>query len=83
MYLNENLSQKDLNKIKKIIKKEIKSLEEKKLEKKIKKIIEKEIKKIKKEEEEKIHEISKDMLQSFFDLMYKEKSVWQKKVKLK
>ena len=67
--INEDLSRKDIAKIKKIIKQEIEK-QEKKLQKNFKK-----------ENEEAIEEISLETLQKLFNMFYKEKKTWQNKVK--
>tara|TARA_E500000331_G_C17269589_1_gene718644 strand:- start:385 stop:639 length:255 start_codon:yes stop_codon:yes gene_type:complete len=83
--INEDLTKKDISKIKKMIKKEIDNFKKKELEKKVKSIVKKEFKDIKdldKDYEKKIEEISKEVLQAFFDLMYKERKIWKSKTKL-
>ena len=83
--INEDLTKKDMSKIKKMIKKEIDNFKKKELEKKIKSIVKKEFKDIKdidKDYEKKIEEVSKEVLQAFFDLMYKERKIWKSKTKL-
>ena len=83
--INEDLTKKDISKIKKMIKKEINNFKKKELEKKVKSIVKKEFKDIKdldKDYEKKIEEISKEVLQAFFDLMYKERKIWKSKTKL-
>ena len=83
--INEDLTKKDMSKIKKMIKKEIDNFKKKELEKKVKSIVKKEFKDIKdldKDYEKKIEEISKEVLQAFFDLMYKERKIWKSKTKL-
>ena len=67
--INEDLSRKDIAKIKKIIKQEIEK-QEKKL-----------LKNFKKENEEAIEEISLETLQKLFNMFYKEKKTWQNKVR--
>ena len=67
--INEDLSRKDIAKIKKIIKQEIEK-QEKKLQKNFKK-----------ENEEVIEEISLETLQKLFNMFYKEKKTWQNKVR--
>lgn len=67
--INEDLSRKDIAKIKKIIKQEIEK-QEKKLQKNFKK-----------ENEEAIEEISLETLQKLFNMFYKEKKTWQNKVR--
>ena len=71
--INEDLSRKDIAKIKKIIKQEIEK-QEKKLQKKLQK-------NFKKENEEAIEEISLETLQKLFNMFYKEKKTWQNKVR--
>tara|TARA_Y100000589_G_C27060415_1_gene591060 strand:+ start:431 stop:685 length:255 start_codon:yes stop_codon:yes gene_type:complete len=83
--INEDLTRKDISKIKKMIKKELNDFKKKQLEKKIKSIVKKEFKDIKdidKNYEKKVEEISKEVLQAFFDLMYKERKIWKSKTKL-
>tara|TARA_Y100000996_G_scaffold363835_2_gene307756 strand:+ start:274 stop:528 length:255 start_codon:yes stop_codon:yes gene_type:complete len=83
--INEDLTKKDMSKIKKMIKKEIENFKKKELEKKVKSIVKKEFKDIKdidKDYEKKIEEVSKEVLQAFFDLMYKERKIWKSKTKL-
>jgi DNA-binding protein H-NS len=67
--VNEDLSRKDIAKIKKIIKQEIEK-QEKKLQKNFRK-----------ENEEAIEEISLETLQKLFNMFYKERKTWQNKVK--
>ena len=67
--INEDLSRKDIAKIKKIIKQEIEK-QEKKLQKNFKK-----------ENEKAIEEISLETLQKLFNMFYKEKKTWQNKVR--
>lgn len=67
--INEDLSRKDIAKIKKIIKQEIEK-QEKKLQKNFRK-----------ENEEAIEEISLETLQKLFNMFYKERKTWQNKVK--
>lgn len=81
--INEDLTRKDISKIKKMIKKEIKDFKKKELEKKIKSIVKKEFKDLKdidKNYEKKVEDISKEVMQAFFDLMYKERNVWKSKI---
>tara|TARA_Y100000592_G_C5242469_1_gene208972 strand:- start:300 stop:554 length:255 start_codon:yes stop_codon:yes gene_type:complete len=83
--INEDLTRKDISKIKKMIRKELNDFKKKQLEKKIKSIVKKEFKDIKdidKNYEKKVEEISKEVLQAFFDLMYKERKIWKSKTKL-
>lgn len=67
--ITEDLSRKDIAKIKKIVKQEIEKQEKKS------------IKNFKKNNEEVIEEISLETLQKLFNMFYKEKKTWQNKVK--
>jgi uncharacterized protein YheU (UPF0270 family) len=82
--INENLTKSDLKKIKSLIKKEINDLKKRDLEKIIKKTIKSEftdISDIDKDFEDKVEEITKQVMQSFHDLLYREKYILKKKVK--
>lgn len=82
--INENLTKSDLKKIKSLIKKEIDNLKKKDLEKSIKKTIKDEFKNIEdidKNFEDKVEDITKQVMQSFHDLLYREKYILKKKVK--
>jgi uncharacterized protein YheU (UPF0270 family) len=82
--INENLTKSDLKKIKSLIKKEINDLKKRDLEKIIKKTIKSEftdVSDIDKDFEDKVEEITKQVMQSFHDLLYREKYILKKKVK--
>lgn len=79
--INEDLSRKDIAKIKKLIRKEIESFKKKDLEKKLNKTIKDELKSFKKENEEEIEDITLNTLQKLFNMFYREKKTWQNKVK--
>lgn len=82
--INEELNKSDLRKIKSLIRQEIKDFEKETLEKKVKYIIKKDfnnIKDIDKDFDKKVEEITKDVMQAFHDLLYKEKYILKTKVK--
>jgi hypothetical protein len=82
--INEELNKSDLRKIKSLIRQEIKDFEKETLEKKVKYIIKKDFKNIEnidKDFDKKVEEITKDVMQAFHDLLYKEKYILKTKVK--
>tara|TARA_B100000035_G_scaffold308671_1_gene313700 strand:+ start:2631 stop:2885 length:255 start_codon:yes stop_codon:yes gene_type:complete len=82
--INENLTKSDLRKIKSMIKKELKKFKKKEVEKKVKDIIKSEfnnVEKIDKDFDSKVEDITKQVIQSFHDLLYREKYILKKKVK--
>tara|TARA_B100000242_G_C43045464_1_gene487969 strand:+ start:2186 stop:2440 length:255 start_codon:yes stop_codon:yes gene_type:complete len=82
--INENLTKSDLKKIKSLIKKEVDKFKKKEAEKLIKKVIKSElssIEKIDKNFDAKVEKITKEVIQAFHDLMYKEKYILKNKVK--
>jgi len=84
--LNETLSKSDLNKIKRLIRKEINDFKKKELESKIRKFVKSEFKEIEdldKNFEDKVENITKEIFQAFHDLLYKERYIMKSKVKRK
>lgn len=84
--LNENLSKSDIAKIKRLIRKEINDFKKQELESKIKKCVKSEFKDIEdldKNFEDKVENISKEIIQAFHDLLYKERYIMKNKVKRK
>ena len=82
--INENLTKSDLRKIKSMIKKEIKKFKEKEVEKKVKDVIKSEfdsLDKIDKDFDLKVEKITKEVIQAFHDLLYREKYILKRKVK--
>ena len=82
--INENLTKSDLKKINSMIKKELRKFEKKEIEKKVKDIIKSEfnkIEKIDKDFDSKVEDITKQVIQAFHDLLYREKYILKKKVK--
>lgn len=85
--LNENFTKNELNKLKSIIRKELKEYEKSsKLKTIIKKIVEEELKSINKfspKTTSTIEDIVKDVMQAYHDLLYKERNIIKNKVKTK
>lgn len=85
--LNENFTKSELNKLKSVIRKELKEYEKSsKLHKLIKKIVEEELKSINKfspKTTSTIEDIVKDVMQAYHDLLYKERNIIKNKVKTK
>jgi len=82
--INEELNKSDLRKIKSLIRQEIKDFEKEILEKKVKSIIKKDFKNIEnidKDFDKKVEEITKEVMQAFHDLLYREKYILKTKVK--
>lgn len=81
--INETLTKTDLKKIKSIIKKELRNYEKNDLNKKVKSIVKKDFKKIEDLDpdfEKKIENITKEVLQAFHNLLYREPYIINKKV---
>tara|TARA_B000000557_G_scaffold222345_1_gene191082 strand:+ start:57 stop:314 length:258 start_codon:yes stop_codon:yes gene_type:complete len=79
--INENLSKSDLNKIKSLIRKELRAYEKEKLKDLIKKTVKKEFKNIEDidpKAEDKIEKISKEVLKAFYDMLYKQPYILNK-----
>jgi hypothetical protein len=82
--INEELNKSDLRKIKSLIKKEINLFKKKDLESKIKNTVKsnfKDIEDLDKKFDDKVEKITKEVLQAFYDLMYREKYIMKRKVK--
>ena len=82
--INEELNKSDLRKIKSLIKKEINLFKKKDLETKIKNTVKsnfKDIEDLDKKFDDKVEKITKEVLQAFYDLMYREKYIMKRKVK--
>lgn len=82
--INEELNKSDLRKIKSLIKKEINLFKKKDLEIKIKNTVKsnfKDIEDLDKKFDDKVEKITKEVLQAFYDLMYREKYILKRKVK--
>tara|TARA_B100000073_G_scaffold204306_1_gene169451 strand:+ start:164 stop:418 length:255 start_codon:yes stop_codon:yes gene_type:complete len=82
--INESLTKSDLRKIKSMIKKELEKFKKKEVEKKVKDIIKSEfnnVEKIDKDFDSKVEDITKQVIQAFHDLLYREKYILKKKVK--
>lgn len=78
--INEELNKSDLKKIKSLIRKEINLFKKNDLEKKIKSTF-KDVESLDNKFDEKVEEITKEVLQAFYDLMYREKYILKRKVK--
>ena len=82
--INENLTKSDLKKIKSLIKKELDKFKKKEIEKKVKDIIKSEfsnVEKIDKDFDSKVEDITKEVIQAFHDLLYREKYILKRKVR--
>ncbi len=86
--INENLTKSDLKKIKSLIRKEVdsqlKKEVDKNLEKEIKKIIKKDYSKIEDFDnnfDKKVEDITKEVMQAFHKLLYREPYIIKRKVK--
>lgn len=82
--VNENLTKADLKKIKSLIKKELDKFKKKEIEKKVKDIIKSEfnnVEKIDKDFDSKVEDITKEVIQAFHDLLYREKYILKRKVR--
>lgn len=82
--VNENLTKSDLKKIKSLIKKELDKFKKKEIEKKVKDIIKSEfnsVEKIDKDFDSKVEDITKEVIQAFHDLLYREKYILKRKVR--
>jgi hypothetical protein len=82
--INEELNKSDLRKIKSLIKKEIDLFKKKDLEDKIKVTVKsnfKDIEELDNKFDDKVEKITKEVLQAFYDLMYREKYIMKRKVK--
>ena len=82
--INENLTKSDLKKIKSLIKKELDKFKKKEIEKKVKDIIKSEfsnVEKIDKDFDSKVEDITKEVIQAFHDLLYREKYILKSKVR--
>lgn len=79
--IKEEMSRKDLSKVKKEIKKELKKQRKKDFEKDVKKVLDKELKVYQKENEKEIEDIAINVIQKLVNMLYREKNTWQSKVK--
>jgi hypothetical protein len=82
--VNENLTKSDLKKIKSLIKKELDKFKKKEIEKKVKDIIKSEfnnVEKIDKDFDSKVEDITKEVIQAFHNLLYREKYILKRKVR--
>ena len=82
--INEELNKSDLRKIKSLIKKEIDLFKKKDLEDKIKVTVKsnfKDIEELDNKFDDKVEKITKEVLQAFYDVMYREKYIMKRKVK--
>jgi len=85
--LNENFSKSETKKLKSLIRRELKDILKKELsdfkEKELKKQIKKFIEDDYKEFDDRVEDITKSVMQAFYDLMYKERHILKNKVKTK